>query len=104
MAGHVNVFSRDAMCGLLETAGFRVLEVRGRNFFYSLFWFIHTFAGTTHDGTGRIQDHFRLASCVFRAWRALGEGRLKRFVERIGDRVFPKSYFYYCEKPPEAER
>jgi SAM-dependent methyltransferase len=104
MAGHVNVFTRDSMCALLESHGFHVLEIRGRNFFYTMFWFFHTFAKTTHDGTGRIQQHFRLASWIFRSWRLLGEGRLKRCIEAIGDRSFPKSYFYYCEKSADAGR
>jgi SAM-dependent methyltransferase len=98
MAGHVNVFTRSAMCELLEAHGFRVLEIRGRNFFYSLFWFIHTLARTTHDGSGRILDHFGLARRIFRTWRMLGDGRTKGGIERIGNLVFPKSYVYYCER------
>jgi SAM-dependent methyltransferase len=98
MAGHVNVFTRRSMRELLEAHGFRVVEIRGRNCFYSFFWFIHTLAGTTHDGTGRIQDHFRLAEHVFAAWRRLGSGRLKRAIERGGNLLVPKSYVYYCER------
>jgi glycosyltransferase involved in cell wall biosynthesis/SAM-dependent methyltransferase len=98
MAGHVNVFTRKSMCELLETHGFRVVEIRGRNCFYSFFWFIHTLAGTTHDGTGRIQDHFQLANRVFAAWARLGSGRLKRAIERGGNFLVPKSYVYYCER------
>jgi SAM-dependent methyltransferase len=98
MAGHVHVFSRAAMCELLTAHGFEVTEIRGRNFFYSLFWFFHTLVRTTHDGTGRIQDHFGLAQRIFRAWRMLGEGRVKRGVERAGNALFPKSNVYYCVK------
>jgi SAM-dependent methyltransferase len=98
MAGHVHVFTREAMCDLLARHGFEVTEVRGRNFFYSFFWFVHTLVRTTHDGTGRIQDHFALARRVFRFWRMLGEGRLKRGIERVGNAVFPKSNVYYCVK------
>ena len=98
MAGHVNVFTRRSMRELLEAHGFRVVEIRGRNCFYSFFWFIHTLAGTTHDGTGRIQNHFRLADRVFAAWRWLGFGRLKRAIERVGNLLVPKSYVYYCER------
>jgi len=98
MAGHVNVFTRGSMRALLEAHGFRVVEIRGRNCFYAFFWFIHTLAGTTHDGTGRIQDHFRLAQRVFSAWHRLGSGRLKRAIERVGNLLVPKSYVYYCER------
>jgi len=98
MAGHVHVFTREAMRDLLRRHGFEVTEVRGRNFFYSFFWFVHTLVRTTHDGTGRIQDHFALAQRVFQLWRMLGEGRLKRAIERVGNAVFPKSNVYYCVK------
>jgi glycosyltransferase involved in cell wall biosynthesis/SAM-dependent methyltransferase len=98
MAGHVNVFTRKSMRELLEAHGFRVVEIRGRNCFYSLFWFIHTLAGTTHDGTGKIQNNFRLADRVFTAWRWLRFGRLKRAIERGGNLLVPKSYVYYCER------
>ena len=98
MAGHVNVFTRATMCELLEAHGFHVLEIRGRNFFYSLFWFIHTLTKTTHDGTGRIKDHFGLSRRIFRAWRMLGNGRTKRGIEGVGNLIFPKSYVYYCER------
>ena len=97
MAGHVHVFTRAAMRSLLEERGFRVGEIRGRNVFYSLFWGVHTLVGTTHDGTGRIQDHFRLSHWMHRLWALLGEGRLKRGVERCGNALIPKSYVYYAE-------
>ncbi len=97
MAGHVHVFRRRDMCALLEHHGFRVSSVRGRNCFYSLFWFVHTLVGTTHDGTGRIEDHRVLAARLFRVWGWLGEGRLRRVVEALGNAVVPKCYVYYCE-------
>ncbi len=98
MAGHVNVFTRKSMCELLEGHGFKVVEVRGRNCYYAFFWFLHTLVGTTHDGTGRIQDHFRLARWIAHVWRLLGEGYLKRAIERVGNLLIPKSYVYYCER------
>jgi len=104
MAGHVQVFPGARMCELLASRGFRVFKVEGRGCFYSLFWFVHTLARTSHDGTGRIQDHFRLSRAVHRAWGLLGNGRLKRGVERIGNALFPKSYVYYAERTDEEER
>jgi glycosyltransferase involved in cell wall biosynthesis/SAM-dependent methyltransferase len=104
MAGHVHVFHRSEMCALLERHGFRVRSVRGRNCFYSFFWFVHTLVGTRHDGTGRIQDHHVLAARIFRVWGWLGEGRARRVVEMIGNAVVPKSYVYYCESRDGATR
>jgi hypothetical protein len=98
MAGHVNVFTGRSMRELLEAHGFRVVEIRGRNCFYSFFWFIHTMAGTTHDGTGRIQDHFHPSERVFAAWRRLGSGRLNRAIERGGNLLVPKNSVYCCEQ------
>jgi SAM-dependent methyltransferase len=97
MAGHVHVFHRSEMCALLERHGFRVRSVRGRNCFYSFFWFVHTLVGTRHDGTGRIQDHHVLAARIFRVWSWLGEGRARRVVEMLGNAIVPKSNVYYCE-------
>jgi glycosyltransferase involved in cell wall biosynthesis/SAM-dependent methyltransferase len=104
MAGHVHVFRRSEMCALLERHGFRIRSVRGRNCFYSFFWFIHTLVGTRHDGTGRIQDHHVLAARIFRVWSWLGEGRARRIVERLCNAIVPKSYVYYCEPRESATR
>ncbi|MFQ5416030.1 MAG: methyltransferase domain-containing protein [Myxococcota bacterium] len=100
MAGHVHVFSRADMRALLEAQGFRVVEIRGRDCFYSFFWFVHTLVKTRHDGTGRILEHYRLARRVFRAWDLLREGRFKRALEAVGNRLVPKSDVYYCERAP----
>ncbi len=101
MCGHVHVYSRKELTRILKAAGFRVLKVRGRNFFDSLFWFFHTFAKTRHDGTGAIQEHWALAQRIQNFWRRLGNGRLKRGIEAIGDRLLPKRYLYYCVRTDE---
>lgn len=102
MCGHLHVYSRKELTQILEAAGFQVLDVRGRNFFYSLFWFFHTLAKTHHDGTGAIQEHWTLAHRIQNFWRRLGNGRLKRGIEAIGNLLFPKSYLYYCVKTDET--
>ena len=45
-----------------------------------------------------------LAHRIENFWRGLGNGRLKRGIEAIGDRLFPKSYLYYCVKTDEGIR
>ncbi len=98
MAGHVHVYSRKELTRVLEAGGFHVVDVRGRNFYYSFFWFFHTLAKTRHDGSGAIQEHWELAHRIQSFWRRLGNGRLKRWVEAVGDRLAPKCNVYYCAK------
>ena len=98
MAGHVNVFSRARLASLLKEHGFDVVDIRGENFFYTVYWFFHTIIRTEHDGTGRILEHHKLEDLIFRMWRRLGEGRLKRGINKVGNGLLPKSYAYYAVK------
>jgi SAM-dependent methyltransferase len=96
MAGHVHVYRRRALTRILERAGFRVDGVRGRDFFYSFFWFFHTIVRTRHDGNGGILENWDLAHRIQRFWKKLGNGRLKLWVQIVGDRLVPKCNVYYC--------
>ena len=96
MAGHINVFSKNKLKVMLEENGFKVVETQGENFFYTFFWFFHSIVRTKHDGTGKILNHHKLANLIFRLWKKLGNGRIKWGIEKIGNSLFAKSYFYYC--------
>lgn len=96
--GHVNIFSKATLDELLANVGLRLYSVRGEMFFYTFFWTWHGLVHTRHDGTGRPCHHHRLTRVIYRFWRMLERMRIRRPFETLGNRVLPKSYFFYYRR------
>lgn len=91
---HVNVFDRADVLALLRKASFGTFAEEGQSFRWSLFWFLlapfrvnHVMGNpTSHPGAVRIAAGVVKAVCAVPG------------AERIGNRLFPKSRFFYAKR------
>lgn len=91
---HINIFRKRDLAELGRRKGFALTTVKGKSFFWAFNWFFLSLARTDHF-MGRIKNPGRLLQALLNFWKLLYLLRLKGVVERIGDMIFPKSYFYY---------
>jgi SAM-dependent methyltransferase len=97
-ATHRTVFTREGLSELLGRAGFRIVHVEGRNFIPAVLWVFHAALRSEADHTGAILQHLWVNRAVELAMAVLQRLRLLRFVIDGGNRVFPKSWYFYAEK------
>jgi 2-polyprenyl-3-methyl-5-hydroxy-6-metoxy-1,4-benzoquinol methylase len=100
-ATHLRIFKKRDLIDLVEDSGLRVLRVEGRNFRASLSWVFHALLRSKSDHAGRIHDHLWVDRALDYLWAALTRIRLSDPLTRVGDRVFPKSWYLYAERPPD---
>jgi SAM-dependent methyltransferase len=97
-ATHRTVFTKEGLTELLARAGFRVVHVEGRNFIPAVLWAFHSALRSEADHTGAILQHLWVNRAVELVMAALQRLRLLRVVIDGGNRVFPKSWYFYAEK------
>ena len=98
-SGHLRVFGRGVMASLLSRRDFQVEVMQGKYFEWSLYWLFRTFFLKTEPVFYENAQHYeRLDYYYKRLWRGadrLGIGRVAKF---IGNRLFPKSHYFYCRR------
>jgi len=97
-SGHVKVFATKELLALLLECGFRIVAVKKENFEWSLFWVLHCLARSPFDFTGTPLQNHRLTRLYWKAWRVLDRLHIGYFMRLIGNKVFPKSVYVYCQK------
>jgi 2-polyprenyl-3-methyl-5-hydroxy-6-metoxy-1,4-benzoquinol methylase len=98
-ATHLQRFSRRDIALLAQQAGLRLDRVEGRNFRPSLEWLVHSMLRTRSDHAGRLHEHLWVQRGSERMWRLLARAGLASRIEAAGNRVFPKSWYFYLGKP-----
>ncbi|MDD4052570.1 MAG: class I SAM-dependent methyltransferase [candidate division Zixibacteria bacterium] len=96
-SGHLRVFAKKALLAEFVASGWSVIRVENKQFFWAWNWLFLSMVKTRHT-MGAIESNSALYNALLRGWRLLEILHLKRTVERIGDRVFPKSHFFYLKK------
>jgi ubiquinone/menaquinone biosynthesis C-methylase UbiE len=96
-SGHLRVFAKKALLAEFAASGWNIIKVENKLFFWSWNWLFLSMAKTRH-AMGEIETNTSLYKALLRGWRILEKLHIKQAVERIGDRVFPKSHFIYLKK------
>ena len=93
---HVRIYDERRMSGLLRSEGLTPYARRRRHSLESLYWLL-LFAGGKPDSRGGALDLYE----EFIERKTTEGSAALRWMERIGDRVLPKSLVVYCRKPVE---
>lgn len=96
---HLRIFTKQQLLGDITAAGFTIRHVEGRNFAAALLWVGHALLRSNSDHAGVITQNLWLNRLSDRCWRVLRAIRLEGVFNRIGNKLFPKSWYVYCEKP-----
>ncbi len=95
--GHVRIYNRRQIVGLLRDAGFEPYAVRYRHALETLYWLSHIAFWSDWGKQGPITRVFRRALDSQRA----RESAIVTALDDIGNRVLPKSIVVYSRKPLE---
>jgi ubiquinone/menaquinone biosynthesis C-methylase UbiE len=95
-ATHERIFTKPELRRLIERSGFRIERWEGRNFLPALSWIFHALLRSDADHTGAIKQHLFIDRGLGALWRLLGLLRVAPLLERIGNRVWAKSWYVYC--------
>jgi hypothetical protein len=98
-ATHLRIFTKPELRRLIEANGFEVVRWEGRNFRPAVSWVFHSLLRSPSDHAGVIQDHLWVDRVLDAGWRALDVVGLLGPVERLGNRVWPKSWYVYFRCP-----
>lgn len=96
--GHVRIYARARIVGLLRDAGLRPYAVRYRHSLETLYWLSHIAFWSDWGKQGPITRVFRKALDSQRARKS----RIVSALDDIGNRLLPKSIVVYSRKPLEA--
>jgi ubiquinone/menaquinone biosynthesis C-methylase UbiE len=97
-ATHVRIFTKPELRRLLDVSGFDVVRWEGRNFRPAVSWVFHALLRSESDHTGAILDHHFVDYGLEVVWRLLRLVGLLGPVERLGNRVWPKSWYVYARR------
>jgi ubiquinone/menaquinone biosynthesis C-methylase UbiE len=95
---HLRIFTKPELRRLIDDHGFEVVRWEGRNFRPALAWVFHSLLRSPSDHAGVIQGNFWIDRVIGAAWRVLDLVRLGAPLERLGNRVWPKSWYVYCRR------
>jgi SAM-dependent methyltransferase len=93
--GHVRIYERRRIIGLLREAGLRPYAVRYRHALETVYWLSHIAFWSDWGKQGPITRAFRNALDSTRARRS----KIVTLLDDIGNRVLPKSIVVYSRKP-----
>ena len=96
-SGHLRVFVKKALLAEFAASGWHTIKVENKQFFWAWNWLFLAMFKTRHT-MGEIENNLSLYKVLQRGWRILEALRIKGAVERIGNRIFPKSHFIYLKK------
>jgi ubiquinone/menaquinone biosynthesis C-methylase UbiE len=99
---HVTILKRDEWVSLLRDAGFTLLRVRNENFGPALHWLFRSMFPIDWDPSSGVFLERRRIDKLFTRGVPTANKYTLGTVNRIGNRVFPKSWYFYLMKPSGA--
>lgn len=95
-ATHERIFTKPELARLISLTGFGIAKWEGRNFQPALSWVFHALLRSRSDHTGAILEHGWVDLGLAAIWRVLRMLGAVDLVERVGNRVWAKSWYVYC--------
>lgn len=96
--GHVRIYTRSALKGLLVAAGLTPTRSHRAHALHSPYWWLRCAVGPDNDGGLLVKNYHR-----FLCWDLTRQPRLLRLVERLLDPLIGKSLVLYAVKDRKAE-
>jgi SAM-dependent methyltransferase len=97
-ATHLRIFTRPELRRMVAAAGFEIVAWQGRNFRPAVSWVFHALLRSPSDHAGVVLGHRwvdRGLDVVWHGLDVLGAGGL---ADRLGNRVWPKSWYVYARR------
>jgi 2-polyprenyl-3-methyl-5-hydroxy-6-metoxy-1,4-benzoquinol methylase len=95
---HVRIFTKPELRRLIAEGGFELVRCEGRNFRPALAWIFHALMRSPSDHVGVVHGHQWVDRSLDAVWRSLDTIGLGGALDRLGNRVWPKSWYAYCRR------
>jgi SAM-dependent methyltransferase len=99
---HISILKREQWLSLFRKAGFEIITVKNENFQPALYWIFRNVFPIRYDPSSGLVLEKRLFDRIF--WRVawlLNIFTLGGF-DRLGNKIFPKSWYFYLRKSQES--
>lgn len=97
-AGHIHIFKKEKLLCELNSLGFKTLKVKKENFIPAFFWILNSFFKINPTSIGETNKKALLTQLYFNFWGALHVLRMAEPLQAVGNQIFPKSIYIYCQK------
>lgn len=97
-SGHVSILKLEELICLIKNIGFKIEKVEKNNFEWSVFWLIHSIFRTRFDYTGTPVENKWISKEYKKIWDFLYKMRIAKYLLWVGNKIFPKSYYFYLYK------
>lgn len=97
-ATHLRIFTRPELERLITAHGFEILRWEGRNVVPAISWVFHALLRSPSDHAGVVLGHHWVDLIVYGAWHVLNALGVGEPLERLGNRIWPKSWYVYCRR------
>lgn len=97
-AGHVHIFKREEIIGELNSLDFKILKIKKENFVPAIFWALNSLLKINPTPTGEINENALLTRVYSKFWGILHVLRVAKPLIMVGNQIFPKSIYIYCQK------
>jgi SAM-dependent methyltransferase len=97
-ATHLRIFTRPELARLIAASGFEVVRWEGRNLVPALSWVLHALLRSPSDHAGVVLANRWVDRLVYGGWSVLERLGVGAPLERLGNRVWAKSWYVYCRR------
>ena len=91
--GHIRIYKKKALIGLLENAGVKKRAVHSAHGFHAFYWWLKCFVGPTREDSAPVNLFHR-----FLVWDMMKRPRITRFLESLLNVILGKSLVVYFNK------
>jgi 2-polyprenyl-3-methyl-5-hydroxy-6-metoxy-1,4-benzoquinol methylase len=95
---HLRIWGKRELLSAIERPGFKIRHVEGRNFGPALNWLGHATLRSKSDHAGKLEQNLWIEKSSEKTWNFLNKIYVGRVLSRIGNKVWPKSWYVYAEK------
>jgi ubiquinone/menaquinone biosynthesis C-methylase UbiE len=92
--GHIRIYRKAALIGLLEQVGLRIRSVHHAHSLHTPYWWLKCLVGVTRENSPLVRLYHR-----FLTWDMMAKPRLTQFLEQLLNPILGKSLVVYCRKP-----
>lgn len=97
-AGHIHIFTEREIIFLLNKYKFSISKIKKENFVFALFWLIASILKINPSSNGKAEKDIWLFNFYFKIWGLIHALGLSESLTSIGNKIFPKSLYFYAKK------
>jgi len=95
---HITILRKQEWLSLFKGVGFALLGVRNENFVPAIHWIFRNIFPIEYDPSSGVFSEYRLVDWLFILGVPIANKVTFGYLNRLGNKVFPKSWYFYLTK------